>query len=77
MEDKIYYWVGLLSVWVGFGYITIKIIGLILITLINWLGNRFDKMWFFLEFLYYRKDFKEFVKDKQRHPRIKKLNQQK
>jgi hypothetical protein len=74
MEEKIYYWVGLIAIWSGIVYLTIKITCLILISLINCMGDKFDKMWFFMEFIYYRKKFKEWVKDKERHPRMKKNN---
>lgn len=72
MEDRIYFWIGLLAVWLGIGYLAVKIIGFILIALINWAGDKFDKMWLFMEFLYYRKEFKDWIKDKQRHPRMNK-----
>lgn len=72
MEIEIYLWIGRLAVWLCFGFLIFKLIGYVLENLINWMGKRWNNMWAFIEYLYYRKDFKEWIKDKERHPKMDK-----
>lgn len=66
METEIYTWVGKITVWLFVAYIIFKILSFILIEVINWLGNKFDTTWSFIEYLVYKKDFKKWVKNKRR-----------
>lgn len=72
MEIEMYIWIGRIAVWLCFGFLAFKLMGYILKNLINWMGGRWNNMWAFIEYLYYRQDFKEWVKDKQRHPKMDK-----
>ena len=72
MEIEIYIWIGRIAVCLCFGFLAFKLIGYILESLINWMGKRWNNMWAFIEYLYYRKDFKEWVKNKQRHSKMDK-----
>lgn len=72
METQIYLWVGRLAVWLCFGFLLFKLIGWIMVNAINWLSTKFNVMWNVFEYFYYRQDFKEWVKAKERHPKSKK-----
>lgn len=72
MEIEIYIWIGRLAVWLCFGYLIFEIIGYVLEKSIDWIGRRFDSAWIIVEYMHYRKDFKEWVKDKKRHPKMDK-----
>lgn len=67
--EQIYYWIGLvvflLSAIIG----SVIAIGFLAKILLDELGRRFKTMWIMFEFAYYRKQFKEWVKDKKRHPK--------
>lgn len=71
MELEIYTWIGKIAVWLGFVYVTFKILAIVLEYFINWLGDRCNNMWKFIEYLYYRTSFKEWIKDKERLNRFK------
>lgn len=66
MEIEIYAWIGRIATWLFVGYVLLKIISFILIEVINWLGKKFDSSWILIEYIYRRKEFKEWTKDKQR-----------
>ena len=70
MEIDIYTWIGRLVVWGFFGFMVFKFICYVFENLINWLAKRINQMWKFLEYLFYRNEFKEWVKDKDRHPQV-------
>ena len=67
--EQVYYWIGLVVFWlsaiIGSG-VVVYFLGEIIL---NELGRRFKIFWVMIEFIYYKKDFKEWVKDKERHPR--------
>ena len=65
--EQIYYWIGLVVFWLSATIGSVLAIGFLGETLLNGLGRRFKTMWIMVEFAYYRKDFKEWVKDKKRH----------
>lgn len=66
MEIEIYNLIGKIVIWLSAGYIIFKLLSSILISVINWLGEKGIFLWKFVEFIYYRKEFKEWVKDKER-----------
>lgn len=72
MELEIYTWIGRIAVWLFVGYVVFKILAFIMVEVINWLGKKFDTSWILIEYIYYRKDFKEWIKDKQRIVKKKK-----
>jgi len=63
---EVYAGIGFLVVWILIMAILFIVLGFIIINVINWLGSKFKTMWVFIEYLYYRSDFKEWVKDKER-----------
>lgn len=65
--EQIYYWIGLVVFWLSATIGSIVAIGFLGRILLNELGRRFKTMWIMVEFAHYRKDFKEWVKDKKRH----------
>ena len=73
MEIQIYFWIGCTVVWLCFGFLTFKLVGWIVKNLINWLSTKFTMMWKVFEYFYYRKDFNEWIKDKERHPKINEI----
>lgn len=50
------------------------IIFLLFKLLVNTLGDLFISMWYIIEFQFYKKEFKEWVKSKERIPRIQREN---
>lgn len=72
METQIYLWIGRIAVWLSFGIISFKILGWLLEEFINWLGKRYNNMWIVIEYAFYRHKFKKWIKDKERHPKMKK-----
>lgn len=66
----IYHWIGFAFVWLSIltaGFFTLAFFYEIII---NWIGKRFKSIWIIYEFQFYKKDFKEWVKDKQRHKNL-------
>ena len=65
--DIIYHWIGFAIVWLSVftaGFFTLAFFCELII---NWIVRRFKLVWGIVEFQFYKKDFKEWVKDKQRH----------
>lgn len=69
--EEVYRTIGKIYFWVCFSTGTVIIFLFTIIVLFNLLGRKFKTLWIVVEFVYYRKDFKEFVKDKKRHPKLK------
>ena len=65
--EQIYYWIGLVVFWLSATIGIVVAIGYLVNILLNELGRRFKTLWIIVEFAHYRKDFKEWVKDKKRH----------
>ncbi len=65
--EQIYYWIGLVVFWLSATIGSVVVIGFLGKILLDELGRRFKTMWIMVEFAYYQKDFKEWVKDKKRH----------
>lgn len=70
MEDVLYYWTGFSLVWLALSSLLFIVVRWVFIKTMNKLGGIFSSMWHFIEFIFYRKYFKEWVKDKERHPKI-------
>ena len=66
---QIYYWIGLVVFWLSAMIGSVISIGFLVKKILDELGRRFKIMWIMVEFSYYRKEFKEWVKDKKRHPK--------
>jgi hypothetical protein len=65
--EQIYYWIGLIVFWLSATIGSVLVVGFLGKTLLDELGRRFKTLWIMVEFAHYRKDFKEWVKDKKRH----------
>lgn len=70
MEDVLYYWTGFSLVWLALVCLLFIVLRWLFINIVNWLGSIFSSMWHFIEFIFYRKDFLVWVKDKERHPKV-------
>ena len=62
----IYYWFGFIVFWACVTIGVSIIAGYLYKKLLDELGKRFKSVWILFEFAYYKKDFKEWVKDKER-----------
>ena len=67
--EQIYNWIGLVVFWISATIGSIIAIGFLIRIILDKLGRRFKTLWIIVEFGYYRKSFKEWVKDKKRHPK--------
>lgn len=67
MLDKVCYCIGATILFLCAGFATTKVIVWLFASLVNELSKNLKVMWVMLEFAYYRKEFKEWVKDKERH----------
>ena len=67
----LYLVIGKLFVWGCVAWVSYKLVAYVLERLFNLIMGRFRITFYFIEFLTYRADFKEFVKDKKRHYKIK------
>jgi len=65
--EQIYYWIGLVVFWLSATIASVVAVGFLGEILLDELGRKFKTMWIMVEFAHYRKDFKEWVKDKKRH----------
>lgn len=66
MEDKFYYWCGLILTWGSTIGMSLFILCLLYEKVINKLAEVFKNMWTILEYQYYKKEFKEWIKTKKR-----------
>lgn len=66
--EQIYYWIGLSVFWLSATIGSVIIVSYLLKELLNYLGKKFKILWVMVEFVYYKKDFIEWVKAKERHP---------
>jgi hypothetical protein len=69
--NEIYYWIGLVVFWLSAITGSVVLIGYITLLLLNESGKKIKTMWIIVEYAFYRKKFKSWVKDKERHPRMK------
>lgn len=67
--EQIYSWIGLVVFWLSATIGSALAIGFLHKILLDKLGRKFKTMWIMVEFAYYRKEFREWVKDKKRHPK--------
>lgn len=66
----IYHWIGFAVVWLSVIICTIIVLWTLFKIIMDELGRNFKSLWIFVEFAVYRKDFKEWVKNKQRHKNL-------
>ena len=66
MSD-IYYFIGFVIVWLSITTALLFIIAFFYELIINWIGRKFKSIWVIMEFQIYKKEFKEWVKNKPRH----------
>jgi hypothetical protein len=68
--ENFYYYVGfstfLILSLIGFLFLFINLFEWV----VNQLGKRFKNIWIIIEFQFYRKEFKEWVKTKERHEKM-------
>lgn len=64
--EQIYELIGLIIVVLSAIIGSILIIGFLVKIIVNKLGRVFTSLWTIIEFIYYRKEFKDWVKDKER-----------
>lgn len=67
--EQIYYWIGLSVFWLSSIIGSVIVVGYLFKELLDYLGKKFKILWVMVEFAHYRKEFKEWVKDKTRHPK--------
>lgn len=67
--EQIYYYTGLVVFWLSAIIGTIFAIGYLIKIIFDELGRRFKPLWLIVEYAYYKSTFKEWVKDKKRHPK--------
>jgi hypothetical protein len=63
----IYYWIGFAVVWLSVVTALFFILAFFYELIINWIAARFKSLWVIYEFQFYKNDFKEWVKTKERH----------
>lgn len=61
---QVYYYIGLVVFWLSAGIAIVLVVGTIGKVLLDELGRIFKMMWIIVEFAYYRKEFKEWLKSK-------------
>lgn len=73
----IYHWIGFAVIWLSVITIAFFILAFFYEMIINWIGRRFKSVWIIFEFQFYKKEFKEWVKNKPRHENMKDIDNQK
>lgn len=69
--SEIFYWIGIITVFLFFLWTTITVLGIILTSIINQLGRWFHNWWIIVDWAWHRKEFKQWLKDNV-HPSNKK-----
>jgi len=69
--NDIYFWIGIIVFWACCSISVLFVVGFLGKLILDELGKIFKFWWRLVEFWYYRNDFKEFIKDKTRHPKAK------
>jgi hypothetical protein len=67
--EVIYHWIGLIVFWLSATIGSALLIFYLFRKLIDYLSKEFKILWVMFEFVYYKKEFIEWVKDKKRHPK--------
>lgn len=65
--NNIYYWIGFAVVWLGSLIAFLYVFSYLIKAIGDAIGRKYKFLWVIVEFQIYKKDFKEWVKDKQRH----------
>lgn len=72
---ELYYWTGFIFSWIAAILGTIAILCILIwvfLQALSILSNRFKNLWIIIEYAYHRKNFKEWVKNKERSNHTKK-----
>jgi hypothetical protein len=69
--NTIYNYAGFIFLWMSIAIGMTFILTLFYIFFVNWIGKKWKNSFMILEFIIYRKEFKEWVKDKPRHKNLK------
>lgn len=64
--NEIYHYIGMILIWISAILGAMLVFGFIVKLILNELGKHFSILWRMLEYVIYRKEFKEWVKDKER-----------
>lgn len=64
--ETIYHWIGFIIFWLSAIIGTLTCLGFLCIKLLNVLAEYKKTMWIVVEFAYYKQQFLEWVKDKER-----------
>ena len=67
--EQIYYWIRLVVFWLSAITGSLVAVGFLGKLLLDELGRRYKIFWVMVEFAHYKKEFKQWVKDKKRHPK--------
>lgn len=65
--EQMYNWIGLVVFWLTASIGIMLAVGYLMKIIFDELGRRFKTLWIIVEFAYYKKEFKTWVKDKKRH----------
>lgn len=69
--NTIYNYAGFVFLWMSIAIGMAVILTLFYVFFVNWIGKKWKNSFMILEFIIYRKEFKEWVKDKPRHKNLK------
>lgn len=75
--DLAYHIIGMIFVWLSVAIMLFMVLGHILDKSLNYLGKRFNTLFVIVEFQFYKKRFKEWVKDNPRHIKLRKKEDEK
>ena len=67
--EQIYHWIGLVVFWLSVPTGLFIIFQFAIMWMMNILCKKWNSIWMIVEFGYYKKDFKNWVKNKNRHPK--------
>ena len=65
--QEIYYWTGFVFFWLMAIIGCLAMLIVLYTSIFNWISRNYKSLWIIVEFQFYRKQFKEWVKDQPRH----------
>lgn len=68
--DTVYHWIGFAVVWLSAIAGCLALILFFYVLLVNWIGRKFKSLYIIVEYQFYKERFKEWIKDKERHPKM-------
>lgn len=71
--DTVYYWLGAVCFWMIASSSILLVLAFAGRLIEKKARRQFRTYWFLWEFMWYRKKFKEWVKDKKRHPQVEEI----